>query len=187
MKVIKKTVGMMLGALALLVALGFADPTNVRLMSSITEHLSNLLQAVGLVDARDVPDGEVIGPIIAEFNTKLSQAYRDLTPTALETVLMDEGLRRNYAEEIEFLRDDGRVLELTVGDIRIKQIIPMDELGLRVDTLETVKIRYLKAGDRREIQSEPDAVYAMTYQLKNTDSGWTIMDVETLRVGRRDD
>ena len=187
MGIIKKTVFMVLGSLALLLALGFADPTNVRLMPSIQEHFTNLLQAIGFADAKGAPDEEGISPAIAEFNRKLSLAYLELDPAALTDAVMDDGLRRNYINEINFLQQDGRALELTVQDIRIKKVSRLATLMLSVDTLESVKVRYLKAADRTEIIAYPVASYAMNYTLDKAASGWTIVGVETLRPGKRNE
>ena len=187
MGIIKKTVFMVLGSLALLLALGFADPTNVRLMPSIKEHFTNLLQALGFADAKGAPDAEGIAPAIVEFNRKLSLAYLELNPAALTDAVMDDGLRRNTIEEINFLQQDGRVLELTVQDIRIKKVSRLANLMLSVDTLESVKVRYLKAADRTEIIAHPEASYAMNYTLDKAASGWKIVGVETMRPGKRNE
>ena len=187
MGIIKKTVFMVLGSLALLLALGFADPANVRLMPSIKEHFTNLLQVTGFADAKGAPAEEGISPAIVEFNRKLSLAYLELNPAALTDAVMDDGLRRNTIEEINFLQQDGRVLELTVQDIRIKKVSRLANLMLSVDTLESVKVRYLKAADRTEIIAHPEASYAMNYTLDKAASGWKIVGVETMRPGKRNE
>ena len=187
MGIIKKTVFMVLGSLALLLALGFADPTNVRLMPSIKEQFTNLLQVTGFADAKGAPAEEGISPVIVEFNRKLSLAYLELNPAALTDAVMDDGLRRNTIEEINFLQQDGRVLELTVQDIRIKKVSKLDKLRLSVDTVESVKVRYLKAADRTEIIAHPEASYAMNYTLDKAATGWKIAGVETMRPGKRNE
>ena len=187
MGIIKKTVFMVLGSLALLLALGFADPTNVRLMPSIKEHFTNLLQVTGFADAKGAPAEEGISPAIVEFNRKLSLAYLELNPAALTDAVMDDGLRQNYIEEINFLQQDGRALDLTVQDIRIKKVSKLDKLRLSVDTVESVKVRYLKAADRTEIIAYPEASYAMNYTLDKSASGWKIAGVETMKLGKRNE
>ena len=187
MGIIKKTVFMVLGSLALLLALGFADPTNVRLMPSIKVHFTNLLRALGVVEPQNEPVAEGISPAIVEFNRKLSLAYLELNAAALRDALMDEGLRQNYIEEINFLQKDGRVLELTVQGIRIEKVSKLDKLMLSVDTLESVKVRYLNSTDRSQILAYPEAIYAMNYTLDNSASGWKIVAVETRELGKRND
>ena len=188
MGIIKKTVFMVLGSLALLLALGFADPTNVRLMPSIKVHFTSLLRVLGFfTDQKDAPNEEGISPAIAEFNRKLSLAYLELNPAALTDAVMDDGLRRNYIEEINFLQKDGRVLELTVQGIRIEKVSKLDKLMLSVDTLESVKVRYLNSTDRSQILAYPEAIYAMNYTLDNSASGWKIVAVETRELGKRND
>lgn len=184
----KKTAWMVLGSLALLLALGFADPTNVRLMPSITEHFTNLLQMVGLhADQKDAPDEEGIHRAIAGFNRHLAQAYLEVNPAVLTAEPMDDGLRRNYTEEINFLQKDGRVLALTVRDIRIKKVSKLEGRMVSVDTLESVKIRYLKAADRTEIVAYPQARYAMNYTLEKSGADWKIAAIETMNAGSADD
>lgn len=190
MGIIKKTVFMVLGSLALLQVLGLADPTSVRLMPSLREHFSDLLQASGFTDPKAAPDKEAIQRVIAEFNRKLSLAYLELNPAALTDALMDDGLRKNYIEEINFLQQDGRALELTVKEIRIQKITRLGdpaEQKLSVDTLESVKVRYLKATDRTEILAHPEAIYAMNYTLDKAASGWKIAGVKTMPTGKRNE
>jgi hypothetical protein len=183
---------MVLGALGLLLALGFADPGNVRLMPSIKEHFANLsanlLPALGLFpDSKGKVDEEGIQRAIAEFNRKLSLAYLELNPGALTAYPMDERLRRTYIEEIDFLQQDGRVLDLTAQDIRIKQVSELPNLMWSVDTLESVKVRYLKATDRTEIVAYPQARYAMNYTLEKSGADWKIAAIETMSVGSADE
>ncbi len=184
MGIIKKTALMVLGSLALLLVLGFADPTNVRLMPSIKVHFTNLLRALGGVELKNEPVAEGIYPAIIEFNRKLSLAYLALNAAALTDAVMDDGLRQNYIEEINFLQKDGRALELTVQNIQIKKVSKLDKLMLSVDTLESVKVRYLKVADRTEIVASPVASYAMNYTLDKAASGWKIVGVETRKPGK---
>ena len=184
MGIIKKTAWMVLGSLALLQTLGHADPSSDRLMPSLAEHFTNLMRASGLAAPKGAPDEEGIYPAIAEFNRKLSLAYLELDPTGLAGVSMDDSLRRNYIEEIDFLQQDGRALELTVQDIRIRKVSRLDDLSLSVATLELVKVRYLKARERTEIVAYPEASYAMNYTLKKLAAGWKIVGVETRKPGK---
>lgn len=187
MGIIKKTVFMVLGSLALLQTLGLADPASLRLMPSITVHFANLLQALGVSEPKGAPDAEGISPAIIEFNRKLALAYLELNAAALTDVVMDEGLRQNYIEEINFLQKDGRALELTVQNIRIEKVSPLDKLMLSVDTLESVKVSYLNSTDRSQILAYPEAMYAMNYTLDKVASGWKIMAVETRERGKRNE
>lgn len=179
---------MVLGALGLLLALGFADPSNVRLMPSIKEHFTNLSLALGFFsDSKGKADEEGIRRAIAEFNRNLSLAYLEINPAALTAYPMDDRLRRNYIEEIDFLQQDGRVLELTVQDIRIKQVSELPNQMWSVDTLESVKVRYLKVPERTEIVAYPQARYAMNYTLEKSGADWKIAAIETMNVGSADD
>ena len=187
MGIIKKTVWMVLGALGLLLALGFADPTSVRLMPSLKEHFTSLLLALGSADPKGAPDEKAIHHAIAEFNRNLSLAYLGPTLAPLMAYPMADGLRQNYLEEIDFLQRDGRVLELTVRDIRIEKVTELTgltDLILSVDTVESVKVRYLKASDRTEIVASPVASYWMNYTLEKAASGWKIAGVETMHLGK---
>ena len=179
---------MVLGSLAILLVFGFADPTNVRLMPSIKEHFTSLSQMLGFfTDEKEAFDEEGISRAIAEFNRKLSLAYLELNPAALTDAAMNEDLRRGYIEEIDFLQKDGRALALAVQDIRVEKVRRLDKLKLSVDTVESVKVRYLEAADRTEIMAFPDTSYAMNYTLDEANSGWKIVGVATMRPGRHNE
>ena len=121
---------------------------------------------------------------IVGFNRNLSLAYLDSNPALLVAYPMAEGLRQNYLKEIDFLQGDGRVLELTVRDIRIEKVTGLTASMLSVDTVESVKVRYLKASDRTEIVASPVASYAMNYTLEKDASSWKIAGVETMHLGK---
>ncbi len=182
MGIIAKTAGMIVGALVLLIGLGFADPGNSRLMPSFFSTDPPL----GVV-ARGSVDEIGIASAITQFNRDLSAAYRDLDASAVTAAPMAESLRRNFVEEIEYLRKDGRALEMTVRDIRISEVRRLQNLMLSVDTIESVRIRYLSVEDRREIRAQPETRYTMNYTLQGSRSGWTVAAVETLDAGQRNE
>lgn len=203
----KKIALMVAGSLALLLALGFADSNNARLMPSIKEHFAGLLLARGFADPNNVqlmpaffspdhfsaakpeepPDKEGISRAIAAFNRDLVQAYLDLDPAVLAAVQMDDDLRRNYIEEIAFLQKDGRALELTVGEISLTKVTSLPNAMLSVNTVESVRVRYLNAKDKTALVSYPEARYTMNYTLDRAESGWKIVQIATISVGKRDE
>ena len=197
MGIIKKTVFMVLGSLALLLALGFADPGNSRLMTTFLSSPSATWWWPHLCyDCQNKAPPPAVAPkgsaeqaalqrAIAAFNRNLSLAYLGPNPAALMATPMADGLRQNYIEEINFLQRDGRALELTVRDIRIEKVAGLTPLKLSVDTVESVKVRYLKASDRTEIVTSPVASYWMNYTLEKAASGWKILGVETTHLGKR--
>lgn len=173
---------MVAGALALLLGLGFADPGNRRLMTSFFSKDP----PPGVVP-RDAVDEAGIMRAITQFNRDLSAAYLELNPALLAAAPMDEGLRRNFAEEIAFLRRDGRALEMTVREVRISEVRRLPNLMLSVDTVEAVRVRYLNASDRRQILAHPATRYAMNYTLEKSGAAWKIAAVETMQAAERDD
>lgn len=182
MGILSKTALMFAGSLALLLGLGFADPGNSRLMTSFFSTDPPL----GVVP-KGAADEEGIVRTITRFNRILSAAYLELDPAALAASPMDDGLRRNYVEEIAFLTNDGRALEMTVRDIRIAEVRRLPDRMLSVDTVESVKVRYLRASDRTQIVADPETQYAMNYTLEDSAAGWRITGVQTMEAGKRDD
>jgi len=173
---------MVAGALGLLLGLGLADPGNTRLMTSFFARGP----APGVLPKGSAEAQQVLGAI-NRFNRRLSAAYLALDPAALKAYPMDDALRRRYAEEISFLKNDGRALEMTVRDIRIESVRRLADFTVSVDTVESVKIRYLNAADRRQVAADPAAKYAMNYVLAKSASAWKVVGVETLRVEKGND
>ena len=182
MGILSKTALMVAGSLALLLGLGFADPGNRRLMTSFFSKDPPL----GVVP-KGAADEEGLVRTITRFNSILSAAYLELDPAALAASAMDDGPRRNYVEEVAFLAKDGRALEMTVRDIRIAEVRRLPERMLSVDTVESVKVRYLRAADRTQILAYPETQYAMNYTLEESAAGWRITGVQTMAAGKRDD
>lgn len=197
MAIIRKTVWMVLGALAILLSLGLADPNNSRLMTTFLSspsapwwwpHLCYNCDNKApppAVAPKGSAEEAALQRAIAEFNRNLSLAYLGPNPAALTATPMADGLRQNYLEEIGFLQRDGRVLELTVQDIRMEKVTRLTPLMLSVDTVESVKVRYLKVSDRTEIATSPVASYWMNYTLEKAASGWKIAGVETMHLEKR--
>ncbi len=179
----KKITLMVLGALALLLALGLADPRYGRLMPSQLEHLANRFG----VAAKPVVDKPAMHGAIVQFNRQLSAAYLALEPAALAAEPMTDSLRQDYVAEIAFLKSQGRALEQTVQDIRIEEVTRLPDLTWSVNTVEAVTVRYLNAADRTPIASYPVSNYAMNYTLDKSSSGWTMVRVETRKMRKRDD
>lgn len=178
-----KIILMVAGSLALGLALAFADPDNTRLMPSFSEHFQ---QVTGEVPKKSLDEQE-ISRVIVDFNRDLARAYLELDAAVLASVPLDDRLRKDYVDEIAFLKKDERVLELTVRDIRVSGMSKLSDDMLSVNTTESVRIRYLNAKDKTEIVSYPEARSAMNYTLDKVASGWKIVQVATLNVGRRDE
>ena len=179
----KKITLMVLGALALLLALGLADPRYGRLIPSQLEHLANRLG----VASEPVVDKQAMHGAIVQFNRQLSAAYLALEPAALAAEPMADSLRRDYGAEIAFLKRQGRALEQTVQDIRIVEVTRLPDLTWSVNTVEAVTVRYINATDRTPITTYPASNYAMNYTLDKLSSGWKMVRVETRKMGKRDD
>lgn len=182
MGVLGKTALMVAGSLAVLLGLGVADPGNSRLMPSFF----STDPPPGVVP-RGAVDEQGIRRAIAQFNEALAAAYLDLDSSALAAAPIADALRRSYVEEIAFLVKDRRALEMTVRDIRIAEVRWLPERMLSVDTVETVKVRYLGAADRAQILAYPETRYAMNYTLEESAAGWRITGAQTMEAGKRDD
>lgn len=169
---------MVVGALALLLALGFADEDKYLLMPSFLKN-----PRMGVLPKGE-PSEEGIYSTISLFNRGLSSAYLALDPSALMHLPMDERLRRSYVEEIAFLRKGGRAMEMTVTDVRIEEVsrLPSDLVSVR--TTESVVLRYLTPSDGTEVASYPKTGYVMNYLLEPSASGWKVLGTQTLKVGK---
>lgn len=170
------------GSLALLIVLGHADPGSKRLMPAL---FSND-EPVGALPKGSF-DERAIHREIVEFNLDLSRAYLALDPAAIAARPMADDLKRRYAEEIAFLKSDGRALQMAVGDIRIKTVARLPSELWSVDTVESVKIGYLNAADGSQRTVPMTASYAMNYTLDKSGAGWKVVGVETMKVGGRDE
>lgn len=182
MGTVSKTALMVAGSLAVLLGLGFADPGNRRLMPSFISTDPPLGVA-----PKGTVDEQGIHRAIAQVNDALAAAYVELDSSALAAAPIADALRRGYVEEIAFLAQDGRALEMTVRDVRIAEVRRLPERMLSVDTIETVKVRYLRAVDRAQILAYPETRYAMNYTLEESAAGWRITGAQTMEVGKRDD
>ena len=182
MGVIKKTALMVSASLLLLVGLGIADPGNSRLMSSFLakDPLPGVLPP-GAFDER------ALLRTIADFNSGVSAAYLALDPALLLAAPMTDSVKRGFAAEIAFLKQDGRRLEMTVRDIRLEQVRRLADLKFSVLTVEDVTVRYLEAARGLEIVSYPGSEYQMSYTLDESPSGWRIAAVETIAAAKRDE
>lgn len=176
MAIIKKTVAMVIGALALLLVLGFSDADKYLLMPSFFDN-----HRVGVLSKGEV-DEKRIYRTISRFNRNLSSAYLVLDASPLRSSPMAEDLRRSHIDELAFLRKIGRAMELTVTDVRIEEVrrLPNDLLSVR--TTESVALRYLSDRDGTEIVSYPQTGYVMNYLLEPSRSGWKVMRAETVKV-----
>lgn len=167
---------MVIGALALLLALGFADEDRYLLMPSFLHN-----PRVGVLPKGEA-DQDGIHGAISLFNRQLSLAYRGLDAAALMSFPIDDGLRRSYIEELEFLRKRGTAMDITVTDLQIQEVTRLPNELVSVKTAEAVALRYLRLADRTEIESYPRTAYVMNYLLEPSGSGWKVVRTETLKV-----
>ena len=167
---------MVAGALGILVALGFADEDKYQLMPSFRSNLR-----VGVLPKGEA-DEEGLYRAISQFNRQLSLAYRSLDPAPLAALPMDDRLRSGYLDELAFLARRGRTMEMTVGNIKLEEVRRLPNELVAVTTTESVALRYLKAADRTEIESYPEAAYVMRYLLERSSPGWKVMRSETVEV-----
>ena len=180
MSIFKKTVLMFLGAVMLFFALAFADQYDALIMPFLPKG-----PPPGVSSQLPV-DNQQVSEVIEGFHSALSKAYLTLEPSSLYTFPMDERLRRSYLGELAFLKRDGRVMEMVVGDVMIEEAKRVSPFVMTVKTVESVNVRYLKVADGAEILSYPEAKYSMNYTLEMAPLGWKIIAVETMKVERRE-
>lgn len=116
--------------------------------------------------------------IIREFNDNLSRAYLFSEPSLLSSGSIDDGLISFLSAEINYLTKEGKVMDLRVRDIRIEKINYISIRRMRVNTSESLRLRYLTLTDRKESTTFPDAQQKMTYTLERFDGVWKVVSYE---------
>jgi len=180
LKPVRKTVFMFIGAFLLFFALAFADEYEALIMPFLAKGPPSGMSLQLPVDNKQVLE------VIKGFHAVLSTAYLTLEPSSLYTFPMDERLRKNYLDELSFLKRDGRVMEMVMGNLMIGEVKRLSPFVMKVKTVESVNVRYMKAADGAEIVSYPEAEYTMNYTLEMAPLGWKVIAVETLKVERRE-
>lgn len=126
--------------------------------------------------------GENVNRTIMDFSSSLSKAYLAGDPSLLAAGLIDDKLRTVIAEEITYLKREGRVMELSVKDLKIEEIRFISSRLIRVSTTETVGLRYLNIDDKKEIITYPDARQDMVYTVEYIMGKQKILSFEVISV-----
>lgn len=126
--------------------------------------------------------GENVNRTILDFSNSLSKAYLAGDPSLLAVGLLDDKLRAIIAEEITYLKREGRVMELSVKDLKIKDVRFISSRLIRVSTTETVGLRYLSIDDKRERITYPDARQEMVYTVEYVMGKQKVLSFEVIGV-----
>lgn len=176
---------MVVAALLLLLGLGALDENKHLLMPSYTEYTKNT-PVLGVIPKGKADEPGMLGAI-AQFNRALSLTYLSLDPAPLASYPLADDVRQSYIEELAFLKNDGRALELTANNVRIDRVERLSVDSYRVETLESVTAKYLSTTDRKEIGAYPATGYVMSYVVKKFPDGWKVMQADTAKVDKRDE
>lgn len=113
---------------------------------------------------------------------KLSKAYLAYSPDLIKEIPLSDDLRDELAEEIEFLKNDGRVQEIEVKSIWLQNVSQVAPDKVRATTRESIAVRYLNASDGSEIRSIPAAFFDMSYVLEHREAGWFIIRYDEMGI-----
>lgn len=120
--------------------------------------------------------------IIRNFNAALSEIYLSSDPSRVRALPVDEKLKKVVADDIAFLNKNGKVMNVSVGEIKLEDIRRLSPFELRVRTREIVSLSYLNAKDGTVSMPRQDAEYKMVYTLGMKDGRWIVIRYETAGV-----
>lgn len=122
-----------------------------------------------------------IEDVIRKFNDTLTRAYFTSEPSLLNSGLIDENLRSTIAEDIRYLANEGRIMEMKTTNLVVENVEGVSPGVIEVKTKESMVIRYLDINDRRELISLPQKEYEINYTLRIKD-GFKVTSFETVAV-----
>lgn len=126
-------------------------------------------------------DKEIV-TFLESFHSMLSQAYLSADSARAEDLPADKKIIKELAEEINFLVNNGKVMDISVGNIRVEKMERLSSFIVRVKTKETVSLSYLNITDRTEIVPMQVAEHEMSYLLGGGSGGWMLISLDTLGV-----
>ena len=112
----------------------------------------------------------------------LSAAYRSPDTDIPADISLSDDLRLELADEIEFLKNDGRIAEHYFPNMWLRNVNPLGPDKVRVSTREIVGVRYISYADKKEIRSLPDAVFDMSYLLEKSEKGWILSRYDVMKI-----
>ncbi|MBE9541767.1 MAG: hypothetical protein KAV87_33225 [Desulfobacteraceae bacterium] len=126
-------------------------------------------------------DKEIV-TFLNDFHSMLSQIYMSADSAKVNDLPADKKILRELVEEIDFLAANGKVMDISIGNIRVKKVDRLSSFIVRVKTMETVSLSYLNIADRTEIVPMQVAEHEMSYLLGGGSGGWMLISLETLGV-----
>lgn len=169
MDALKKTSFMILGSVLLFLLLAYVD------------EYENLF-------VKEPPAGVAavypydIEQTLKEYARTLSRAYLDPAPILLSEIPASEKLRSDIAEEIDFLKKDGRVVAYDFQNLWMQDINQIAADKVRAETKEIIGVRYLSVSEGREIRSIPPAIFSMTYVLEHSKKRWIVVGYDVMDI-----
>lgn len=121
---------------------------------------------------------KTVEKVIRGFNDILEKAYLASDPSLLNSSLLDSRLEASIAEDIEYLKKEGKVMELRVKDSEVNKVEMIPPQVVRVSAKETLGVRYLSADKDKEIVL-PDGQYEVVYMLSRINGTWRVISYET--------
>lgn len=121
---------------------------------------------------------KTVEKVIRDFNDLLEKAYLASDPSLLNSNLLDSRLRASIEEDIDYLKKEGKVMELRVKDLEVSKVEMISPQFIRVNAKETLGVRYLSSYKGKEIVL-PDGQYEVVYILSWINGTWNLISYET--------
>lgn len=164
----KKIILLFIGAIASFLVLAYID------------QYENLVQPLFSPRREPAPlsgSEATVKKIISDFNNALTKAYLYSDSSLLASSPVNDSLRSSLTEEIDYLRREGRVMDLRIKDSEIKKVEFLSPQVMRVSAREMLELRYRNI-DSGEETAYPDTQYDMAYTLSWTNGAWKIVSYE---------
>lgn len=169
MSVIKKTTLMFSGALLLFFLLSFIDEYENLFLGKRDEK-------------RVIADPYEIELTLKRYVKDISSAYLDPGQPPPSDIPISEELYKELADEVEFLRNDGRIQKLDIKDLWVQDVNQVAYDKVRVTTRELVSVNYFNISDMSEIRSIPPAMFDMSYVLEYRDKSWVVIRYDEMGI-----
>lgn len=129
-----------------------------------------------------IPSNDDINAFIQNFNVLLSQVYLSSNPVRVDILPAHESVKRDIADEIDFLVRNSKIMLITVDDIKVEGVEKFPPITFRVKTSELVSISYLNLADRTVDIQKQVAKHQMIYTIEIREGEWEMVRFETVGV-----
>lgn len=123
-----------------------------------------------------------IEAILKKYAKYVDEAHVNPVPEIFKEIPASDELREELRQEIEFLKNDGRMLVQTIKNLWVQDVDQVGPEEVRVNTREIVGGRYVDYETRRTIKRMPDAVFQMSYLFEHKKDAWIVTGYEEMGI-----